>query len=56
MKNMRTHLVLVGKFMTGVVFLIAVMGVFSNSYAKDKFGRLKYNPEVIPKFASSAPA
>jgi len=55
MKNMRMHLVLVGKFMTGVVFLIAVMGIFSSSYAKDKFGRLKYNPEVIPRFASSAP-
>ena len=55
MKNMRTHLVLVGRALTAVVFLIAVMGVFSNSYAKDKFGRLKYNPEVIPRFASSAP-
>jgi|GEM_PF-338895 len=52
---MKSYLVLVGRALTAVVFLIAVMGVFSNSYAKDKFGRLKYNPEVIPKFASSAP-
>ena len=31
------------------------MGTFSDANAKGKFGRLKYNPEVIPKFASSAP-
>ena len=55
MKNMRAHLVLVGRVVAAVFFLIAAMGIFSNSYAKDKFGRLKYNPEVIPKFASAAP-
>ena len=41
--------------MTAIFVLVAVMGTFSDSYAKGKFGRLKYNPEVIPKFASSAP-
>jgi hypothetical protein len=37
------------------IFLVCVMGTFSDANAKGKFGRLKYNPEVIPKFASSAP-
>jgi hypothetical protein len=55
MRNLRAHLLLVGRVLTAVVFLIAVMGVFSNSYAKGKYGKLQYNPEVIPKFASSAP-
>jgi len=56
MKNMRAHLLLVGKILTAVFFLVAVMGLFSNSYAKSKkFGKLQYNPEVIPKFASTEP-
>ena len=32
------------------------MGAFSSASAGDKeFGRLRYNPEIIPKFASYAP-
>ena len=55
MKNMRSHLLLIGKVLAALFVLTAVMGVYSNSYAKGKYGRLKYNPEVIPKFASTAP-
>jgi hypothetical protein len=55
MKNIRIQLALVGRVMTAVFLIIAVLGIFSNSYAKDKFGRLRYNPDIIPKFASSAP-
>lgn len=55
MKNMRAHMVIVGKVITAVAFLIAVMGMYSNSYAKSKYGTLKYNPEIIPKFASYGP-
>jgi hypothetical protein len=38
-------------------FVLAVMGVFSDSYAKrsKKFGSLKFNSAVISKFGSSVP-
>ena len=52
---MKSHLALIGKAMAAFFFLIAVMGIFSNSYAKGKYGRLRFNPEIIPTFASSAP-
>jgi hypothetical protein len=55
MKNMRSHLLLVGRVLTAVMVLAAVMGFYSNSYAKGKYGRLQYNPEVIPRFASTEP-
>ena len=45
-----------GTVMIAVFFFVAVTGVCSDSYAKGrKFGSLKYNPNVIPGFASSAP-
>ena len=55
MKNMRTRLVLIGKVMAAIFVIAAVLGIYSNSHAKGKFGRLQYNPEVIPKFASTEP-
>jgi len=42
--------------MAAFFFIIAVTGIFSNSFAGEKkYGRLKYNPEIIHRFASSAP-
>ena len=55
MKNMRTRLVLIGKIMAAIFVIAAVLGIYSNSYAKGKYGRLQYNPEVIPRFASTEP-
>jgi hypothetical protein len=56
MNDMKTRLAVVGRVLTAVVFLIAILGLFSNSYAKSKkFGKLQYNPEVIPRFASTEP-
>ncbi|MHC5141539.1 MAG: hypothetical protein ACYSOD_05950 [Planctomycetota bacterium] len=56
MNDVKTRLALVGRVLTAVVFLIAILGLFSNSYAKSKkFGKLQYNPEVIPRFASTEP-
>jgi hypothetical protein len=54
--GMKTHWASMGKALAVVISLVAVMGVFSNSYAKDKkFGRIQYNPDVIPVFGSAAP-
>ena len=57
MKNLRTRMAFVCKLTAAICVMIFFMGAFSSASAgdKDKFGRLKYNPEVIPKFASSAP-
>jgi hypothetical protein len=55
MRNMQTHLALVGKVMAAVFVVVAVMGIYSNSYAKGKYGKLQFNPEVIPRFASTDP-
>jgi hypothetical protein len=53
MKNTKSYLVMTGKVMTAVFFLVAVMGIFSNSYAKGKHGSMKYNAAIVPKFATS---
>jgi hypothetical protein len=53
MKNLKNYFVLIGKVMTAVFFLVAVMGIFSNSYAKGKHGSMKYNAAIVPKFAAS---
>jgi hypothetical protein len=37
------------------IFMVAVLGAFSDSHAKGKYGKLQYNPEVIPRFASTDP-
>ena len=53
MKNLKTYLTMIGKVMIAAFFLVAVMGIFSNSYAKGKHGSMKYNAAIIPKFATS---
>ena len=55
MKNTRTRLTWIGRVFITAFVLVAVMGLYSNSYAKGKYGRLQYNPEVIPRFASTEP-
>lgn len=55
MKKIRLNPVLVGRVILALTVLATIIGTYSNSLAKDKFGRLKYNPEIIPKFASYAP-
>ena len=53
---MKSRLALLGKILTAVFVLVAVMGLFSNSYAKSKkFGKLKFNAAIIAKFGSSVP-
>jgi len=48
--------ILSGKVLIAVCFLLAVINISSNSLAGDnQFGRLQYNPNVIPIFGSSAP-
>ena len=53
MKNLKNYFVMLGKVLTAVFFLVAVMGIFSNSYAKGKHGSMKYNAAIVPKFAAS---
>ena len=57
MNDSRRFFKSIGVFVLSALFILAaILGTFADSYAKSKkFGRLKYNPEVIPKFASSAP-
>ena len=55
MKNVKIYLAMTGKVMIAALFLVAVMGVFSDSYAKGKHGSMKYNAAIIPKFGSSVP-
>ena len=54
MKNAKRYLRSVGLMIMAAFFLVAVTGVFSNSYAGSKYGKLKYNPSIIHKFGSSA--
>jgi hypothetical protein len=53
MKNGNRCLRTGGVVIIAAFFLVAVMGVFSNSYAGSKYGKLKYNPSIIHKFGSS---
>ena len=54
MKNCKGYLKSVSMVLVAALFMVAAMGVFSNSYAKDKkFGSLKFNPQIIHKFGSS---
>jgi hypothetical protein len=53
MKNCKRCFGTTGVVIMAALFLIAVMGVFSNSYAGSKYGKLKYNPSIIHKFGSS---
>jgi hypothetical protein len=54
MKNAKRYLRSVGMMIMAALFLVTVMGVFSNSYAGSKYGRLKFNHSIIHKFGSSA--
>ena len=55
MKNLKCFLAIIGKVMIAAFFLVAVMGVFSDSYAKAKRGSMKYNSAIITRFGSSVP-
>jgi len=55
MKNRRIQMALFSRVITVFFLIFVVLGIYSNSFAKDKFGRLRYNPDIIPAFASSAP-
>jgi hypothetical protein len=56
MKNAKRYLRSVGLMIMAALFLVAVTGGLSNSYAKGKkYGSLKYNAAIISKFGSSVP-
>jgi len=55
MKNMKSYLATASAIFFTSLFLLAVMGSFSDSYAKGKHGSMKYNATVITKFGSSSP-
>jgi hypothetical protein len=55
MKNFKNNLALIVKVIIAVFFLVAVMGVFSDSYAKGEHGSLQYNSAIIATFGSSVP-
>jgi hypothetical protein len=54
MKNEKSFFTVVGAVILTSLFFLAVMGTFSESYAKGKHGSMKYNSAIIPKFGSSA--
>ena len=56
MKNTKSYFSAVGAVILASLFFLAVMGTFSDSYAKrsKKFGSLDYNSAIITKFGSSA--
>ena len=55
MKNSKRHMRMVGVVVMSAFLVVAVMGVFSDSYAKGKRGSLKFNAAIISKFGSSVP-
>ena len=56
MKNCKGYLKSVGVVMMAALFLFAVMGLFTNAFAKGKkYGSLKYNAAIVAKFGSSVP-
>ena len=56
MKNCKGYLKSVGVVMMAALFMVAVMGELSSSYARSKkFGSLKFNAAIIAKFGSSVP-
>jgi hypothetical protein len=55
MKNTKSCFTTVSAVILTSLFLLAVMGTFSDSYAKSKkLGSLDYNAAIITKFGSSA--
>ena len=55
MKNEKSLFKVVGAVILTSLFFLAVMGTFSNSYAKGKHGSMKFNSTIITKFGSSVP-
>jgi hypothetical protein len=55
MKNTKSYFTAVSAVILASLFFLAVMGTFSNSYAKGKHGSMKYNSAIITKFGSSVP-
>jgi hypothetical protein len=53
MKNEKSFFTVVGAVILASFFILAVMGTFSNSYAKGEHGSMKYNSAIITKFGSS---
>ena len=54
MKNIKSYLAMASAIFFTSLFLLAVMGSFSDSYAKGEHGSMKYNAAIIVKFGSSA--
>jgi hypothetical protein len=55
MKNTKSYFTAVSAVILASLFFLAVMGTFSDSYAKSKkHGSLDYNSAIITKFGSSA--
>jgi hypothetical protein len=54
MKNEKSLFTVVGAVILTSLFILAVIGTFSNSYAKGKHGSMKFNSAIITKFGSSA--
>ena len=55
MKNTKSYFTSISAVILASFFILAVMGTFSDTYAKGKkFGKLDYNPSIINKFGSSA--
>ena len=56
MKIRKSYLATASSVILASIFLLAVMGTFSDTYAKNKKrGSLKFNSAVIAKFGSSVP-
>ena len=56
MKNEKNLFTVVGAVILTSLFFLAVMGTFSDSYAKSKkHGSMKFNSAIITKFGSSVP-
>ena len=54
MKNEKSFFTVVGAVILTSLFILVIMGTFSNSYAKGKHGSMKFNSTIITKFESSA--
>ena len=53
MNNRKNYFVTASVVILISLFLLTVMGSFSNSYAKGKHGSMKYNAAIVPKFGKS---
>ena len=53
MKNRKSYFVMASSVILTSLFLLTIIGTFSDIYAKGKHGSMKYNAAIIPKFATS---